>query len=140
MLHPIHQLVNLAGLHQLVDVGDGHPHQQVHVDETEAEDEEEEGEVGRDGELREYRHLLNIPTAIGQISDSQVLRELKVQVVNLPQHHHHHRHYRPGETGDVEMSLPGEEDGEHHHEADENPDVGNTEYQHFLGHRPEHGE
>ena len=135
-LHLIHQLVKLAALRQVVDVRDRDADQEVHNDKTEYEEEHEEGEMGSDRELREDRLLLNL----GPIFDDQILWVLKLQELNLPQHHHHDANYRPRESFDVEMSLPGEEDGEHHHEANGHPDVGNTEYEHFLRHRPKHGE
>ena len=63
MLHPIHQLINLAGLHQFLDVVHGHAHQEVHDDENDAEDEQEEGYVGCYRKLREDRLLLNLSTS-----------------------------------------------------------------------------
>ena len=56
--------------------------------------------------------------------------------MNFPQHHHQDAHYRPGKTCDVEVPFPGEEDGEHHGETDDHPNVGNTEYEHFARNRP----
>ena len=86
-----HQLLPLAGLHNLLDVGDGDTDQEVHDDETEDEDEGYEDEVGRAGELLESVNLRYLPRPSclvkreGEILISGVV---EVGVVDLSEHHH----------------------------------------------------
>ena len=90
--------------------------------------------MGTEGKLWEDVLLTNCPRAEAH----RLLRgKLEVCVADLTQHHHQDGHDGPGEVVDLQRSLPREEDDEHHHEADGYPDVGNTEYTHFLRDGPE---
>ena len=56
--HLLDELVQLGGLGESLDVGDGQTHQQVHQDDGHQDSEEEEEEVSGEGE-RLALHILN---------------------------------------------------------------------------------
>ena len=101
--HLLYRLVQPGLLVQLLNVGHGHPEEQVHDDDGDDEDEDGEDEVGGEGEeLRDVPLVdggADEPAAaaarvafvgVGVEGQELPLGVVQVVVLDLPGHHHHH--------------------------------------------------